>query len=133
MTIGSFGSIVFSVSTSRMKTIRDLSRSGSADIQTHKRHLNSDLPEFTGSGLETITFNMRLSKYLGVSNPKTDLKRLISYEQNGTPQYFVLGSETFGRYKWLVSKHKVTYEHYDEAGNAVTLDVAVTLTEYPKR
>lgn len=132
MTIGSFGGIVFSVSPSKIKTVRDLSRSGSADIQTHKRHLNVDLPEFVGSGLESISFNIRLSKYLGVSNPKSDLNTIISYEQNGTPKYLVLGTETFGRGKWLVSKHKVTYEHYDASGNAVTIDISLTLTEYPK-
>lgn len=132
MIIGYFGGIVFSVSKSKIKTIRDLSRNGSADIQTHKRHLNVDLPEFVGSGLESISFNIRLSKYLGVSSPKSDLKKIISYEYNGKPQYLVLGTETLGRYKWLVSKHKVTYEHYDERGNVVTMDVSLTLTEYPK-
>lgn len=132
MTIGSFGGIVFSVSTKQIKTLRDLSRNGSADIQAHKRHLNVDLPEFVGSGLESISFNIRLSKYLGVSNPKSDLNTIISYAQNGVSNYLILGTETFGRYKWLVSKYKVTYEHYDECGNAVTMDVSITLTEYPK-
>ncbi len=133
MTVGYFGGIVFSVSSKRIKTLRDLSRNGSADIQFHKRHLNTDLPEFVGRGLENISFNIRLSKYLGVSNPQTDLNTLISYEQNGTPKSLVLGTTKFGSNKWLISKHKVTYEHYDESGNPVTFDVSLTLTEYPKR
>ncbi len=133
MTVGYFGGIVFSVSSKRIKTLRDLSRNGSADIQSHKRHLNADLPEFVGRGLESISFNIRLSKYLGVSNPQTDLNTLISYEQNGTPKSLVLGTTKFGSNKWLISKHKVTYEHYDESGNPVTFDVSLTLTEYPKR
>ncbi len=132
MKIGSFGGIVFSVSPKKIKTIRDLSRNGSADIQTHKRHLNVDLPEFVGSGLESASFNIRLSKYLGVSNPKSDLKKIISYTQNGIPKNLIIGTEKFGRGKWLISKYKVTYEHYDERGNAVTIDVSLTLTEYPK-
>ena len=133
MAIGSFGGIVFSVSSKTIKTLRDLTRNGSADIQTHKRHLNVDLPEFVGRGLESISFNIRLSKYLGVSNPQTDLNKLISYEQNGTPKSLILGTTKFGSNKWLISKHKVTYEHYDESGNPVTFDVSLTLTEYPKR
>ena len=133
MTIGSFGGIVFSVSPKKIKTLRDLSRNGSADIQTHKRHLDVDLPEFVGRGLESISFNIRLSKYLGVSNPQSDLNKIISYEQNGTPKSLILGTTKFGSNKWLISKHKVTYEHYDESGNPVTFDVSLTLTEYPKR
>ena len=133
MTIGSFGGIYFSVSPKKIKTLRDLSRNGSADIQSHKRHLNVDLPEFVGRGLESISFNIRLSKYLGVSNPQSDLKKLVSYEQKGTPQTLILGTTKFGSYKWLISKHKITYEHYDEIGNPVTFDVSLTLTEYPKR
>ena len=133
MTIGYFGGIVFSVSPKTIKTLRDLTRNGSADIQSHKRHLNVDLPEFVGRGLEGVSFNIRLSKYLGVSNPQSDLNTLISYEQNGTPKPLVLGTTKFGSYKWLISKHKVTYEHYDESGNPITFDVSLTLTEYPKR
>lgn len=133
MTIGYFGGIVFSVSPKTIKTLRDLTRNGSADIQSHKRHLNVDLPEFVGRGLEGVSFNIRLSKYLGVSNPQIDLNTLIFYEQNGTPKPLVLGTTKFGSYKWLISKHKVTYEHYDESGNPITFDVSLTLTEYPKR
>ena len=133
MTIGYFGGIIFSVSPKKIKTLRDLSRNGSADIQTHKRHLNVDWPEFVGRGLESISFNIRLSKYLGVSNPQRDLDRFISYEQSGKAHSLVLGTTRFGSYKWLVSKHKVNYEHYDESGNPVTFDVSLTLTEYPKR
>lgn len=133
MTIGYFGGITFSVSSKKIKTIRDLSRNGLADIQSHKRHLEVDLPEFVGRGLESISFNIRLSKYLGVSNPQTDLNKIISYTQNGRPQTLVLGTQKFGSNKWLISKYKVTYEHYDESGNPITFDVSLTLTEYPKR
>ena len=133
MVVGYFGGVLFTVSSHTIKTIRDLTRSGSAGIQTHKRHLDVDLPEFVGRDLETISFNIRLSKYLGVSNPKKELDKIISCMQNGTPRYLILGTDKIGQYKWLVSKYKVTYEHYDGSGNAVTLDVAITLTEYPER
>ena len=133
MIIGHFGGILFTVSSNTIKTIRDLTKSGSAGIQTHKRHLDVDLPEFVGRDLETMSFNIRLSKYLGVSNPQKELEKIISFMQNGTPNQLILGTDRIGKYKWLVSKYKVTYEHYDGSGNAVTLDVAITLTEYPKR
>ena len=133
MRIGTFGDVAFSVSTTEIKTIRSLTQQGGASIQSHKRHLNVDLPEFTGTELETVSFSVRLSKYLGVSNPTTDLNKLIGYARNGTPKYFVLGNRTFGRYKWLLSKYKVTHEYYDKYGNSVSMDVAITLTEYPKR
>lgn len=132
MKVGSYGGIPFSVSRDKIQTIRDLTRQGSASIQTHKRHLDTDLPEFVGTDLEGMTFNIRLSKYLG-SDPKRELERFVTYMRNGTPNYFTIGTERMGRYKWLVQKYKVTYEHYDASGNPVTIDVALTLTEYPKR
>ena len=133
MEIGSLGNVVFSVSADKIQTIRDMTRQGSAGIQVHKRHLDVDLPEFVGTDLEGSTFSIRLSKYLGVSNPKDELDKLISYMQKGTPVYFVMGTERIGQYKWLIANYKVVYEHYDKKGTPVTMDVSITLKEYPKR
>ncbi len=132
MEIGNFGSVYFEVSPEVIKTLRDLSRQGSADIQSHKRHLNVDLPEYVGRGLDTTSFNIRLSKYLGASDPKSDEKTLINYCRNGSAQSLILGGERFGDYKWLISKYKSTYEHHDASGGIVTIDMSITLTEYPK-
>ncbi len=132
MVIGSFGEVVFSVSPDKIQTIRDLTRQGSASIQSHKRHLNTDLPEFTGTDLESVTFRIRLSKYLGTADPARELDRLADYMRRGIPKYLTLGTGTVGQYKWLIAKYQVTHEHFDGSGNPVTLDVAVTLTEYPK-
>jgi len=133
MQVGSFGDVIFSVSTDKIQTVKDVSRSGSASIQTHKRHLDVDLPEFVGTDLESLSFNIQISKYLGVANPQTEVDRLFSYMRNGNPKYFILGAQRYGRYKWLISKIKVTDKHYDKSSNAITVDLAVTLTEYPQR
>ena len=132
MIVGCLGDIVFSVSQRTIKTLRDVAWQGSASIQSHKRHLNVDLPEFVGSDLDSITFSIRLSKFLGVSNPMSDIARLLTYERSGTALPLTIGEKGYGRYRWLISKHKVSLEQYDKIGNVVTADVSLTLTEYPE-
>lgn len=132
MKVGSFGNVAFIVSPEKIETPRDISRQGSVDIQSHKRHLNTDLPEFTGVGLETASFNIRLSAYLGVTDPQGELDKLTEYMRTGTPKYLILGGKIFGRHKWLINKYKQTAEHHDKRGEIVSMDVSVTLTEYPK-
>lgn len=130
MIVGCLGDIVFSVSKDIIKTIRNVSWQSSATIQAHKRHMDVDLPEFTGVSLDSFTFNIRLSKFLGVSDPTSDVSRLRMYQRNGIALSLVIGEKSYGR--WLVSKYKITVEHYDKNGNIVTADISVDLTEYPE-
>ena len=133
MEYGSFGDVIFTVSADKIQTIRDLTRQGAASIQSHKRHLDADLPEFTGVSGESFGFSIRLSKYLGVEDPTAVLEILIAYMREGIPQYLILGTGAVGRYKWLVSGYKVVHEHFDGNGNPVTIDVTISLTEYPRK
>lgn len=131
MTIGCLGSIPFEVSSKEIKTIRDASWSGSASIQTHQRHLDNALQEFVGVDPDSFTFNIRISKYLG-SDPIADVATIFEYERTGTAVPLVIGTKGYGKYRWLVKKHKTTLEHYDIAGDVVGVDLSITLTEYTK-
>ena len=131
MKIGSLGDIVFEVSEKTIRTIRDASWSGSASIQLHERHLGSALAEFTGSNADTFSFSITVSKFLG-ADPMDVLSKIAQYEQNGTALLFMLGTTKYGRYRWIISKHTATLEHYDKAGNLASVDIKITLTEYTK-
>ena len=129
MIIGSLGDILFEVSADEVKTIRDLSKEGSATIQKHARHLKSALTEFTGYDPETINFSIRLSKILG-ADPKSVLQQIESHLKKGDALQLIFGAEKFGEDKWLITKYKNTYELFDKSGNYISVDVKLTLTEY---
>ena len=131
MTVGCLGDIAFEVSAKSIKTIRDATWSGSASIATHQRHLQNSLQEFVGIDPDSFTFNFRISAWLG-SNPLTDISKLFEYERSGTAVRLIIGGRGYGKYRWLIKKHKVTLEHYDKWGNHVGADIAVTLTEYTR-
>ena len=129
--IGSFGDVIFSVSSEVVKTIRAMTVSFSTSIQSHRRRLQKPLLEFVGPDNKTISFSIRLSKYLG-TDPNKDCEVLDNYCRDGISKFFILGNEKFGEYKWVISKIKTTPEHYDGVGNITTVDLSITLTESPK-
>lgn len=129
MKVGCLGDLVFEVSDTVIKTIRDASRSGSATIQTHQRHLMKPLPEFTGADADSFDFKIRFSAYLG-ADPNAELERLWSHMTNGVVLPLTIGTKSYG--DWLIKKLKTTMEYYDRRGNLTSADVTVTLTEYIK-
>jgi len=131
MQVGCLGDIAFEVSDKIIKTIKDVQWSGSVTIQTHARHLNNSLQEFVGIDPDGFTFSMTLSSYLG-ADVMGDLNKLWEYERAGKIVKFVIGTRTYGKYRWLIKKHKITMEHFDKQGNLSGVDVNITLIEYTK-
>ena len=110
MKIGTLGEVIFEVSRETIMTLTKFSRTKSASFQTHSVHLKTGLVEFTGSSPETISFNIKASKYLGATPHDTYLK-LREYMSNGTAVPFIVGNVIFGSYRWVVSKCKATYKY----------------------
>lgn len=131
MRIGCLGDVAFEVSASIIKTIDSVVWSGSANIQTHQRHLDNSLQEFVGIDPDAITFTITLSKYLG-ADPLTDIVKIFDYERGGIAVPLTIGNKAYGKYMWLVKNHKTKMEHYDREGNCISAKVDVTLTEYTK-
>lgn len=129
MRVGSFGGISFYVSEDTVRTLQDLSWSVSARYSTHQRHNNKDLPEKTGTELQTATFSMMLSAYLGV-NPTTLFKKLVRIVESGKVCSLVLGSQRIGK-RWVAKSAQMTAEQYGRRGVVTIATVKVTLQEYP--
>ncbi len=127
MQVGCLGSTVFNVSKNQMKTFTKFTRQGGVTYQTHARHLRKQLPEFTGTELETISFNMLLSSFLGAS-PKAEEAVLYAQMYAGAVMPLVIGGTYYGNF--VIKKLKSTGEHTDVAGNFTTTNVSVTLQEY---
>lgn len=131
MKIGCLGDIIFEVSDKEIQTIRDASWSGSATISTHQRHLDNALQEFVGTDPDQFEFKMMVSRFLG-SDPLTVINKLFEYERGGIAVPLTIGKKGYGKYRWLIKKHKTEMEHYDKFGNLIGADITITLTEYTK-
>ncbi len=130
MQVGCLGDIVFEVSDSTVKTLRQLEFSGSASIQSHDRHCQKAIPEFTGVDLESMSFSVRVTKVLG-ADPTKDIEKIREYMNNGKTLPFTLGTKTLG-YRWLISQYKVICENFDAKANIIDADISITLKEYPR-
>ncbi len=131
MTVGSLGGIVFTVSPNRIETVDGFKQSGSANYGKHQRHGGDTLLEFVGRDADTISFNMLLAAQLGV-DVEAEIAKIVSAEQSGEALRFVIGKKILGRYRWVITKHTVTYKQLDREQRLILAEVSVQLTEYLK-
>lgn len=131
-TIGTFAGVAFSVSDKTIKTFNNMKWQVSGKYAEHDRHLKRDLLEFLGPELETISFEMRLSVFLGVT-PLTEIIKLRSIVQTGKTDRLVIGGKVYGSYKWAMTEMSVNLERFDNKGNLLVAMVDVKMKEYPKR
>jgi hypothetical protein len=132
MQIGCLGDIAFKTSADMVRTVNDVTWSGSANYNTHSRHLTNALTEFTGLAPDEMTFEIVLSAFLGV-NPMDDLTKLWEYERKGQTLPLVIGSKAYGKYRWTIKSHKIKMETFSSSGDLMSATVSVSLLEYVKR
>ena len=131
MIVGGLGDITFEVSSETFKTIQNFQRSGTAKTQTHARHLQGGLVEFTGYDPDKITFDMRVSRYLGV-DPYWTMRRIEIYMREGRAMVFSLGKRVYGD-KWLIASYSVKGENYGVDGHLIDATISLSLIEYDER
>lgn len=128
--IGTWSSLVFSVKREEVKTFQQLKWDIGAQYSTHTRHLKAPLLEFTGMDVESISFSMFYSIDLGV-NPKPQIDKLIRIVKAGEAHRLVIGTDNYG--KWVIEKLSLSMERYDNRGNLMSAQIAVTMKSYTER
>lgn len=130
--IGSFGDLTFKVSDKLVRTFDGMSWNFSAKYATHDRHIKADLLEYMGPEIETISFSMVLSVFLGVT-PLKQIKKMRKMIRKGYARRLVIGGKVYGSYKWVMESGSVEMQRFDKKGNLWAAKIKVTLKEYPKR
>ena len=133
MIVGCLGDVEFSVSSELVYTFENMKWSGGARIAKHDRHLAGSLAEFTGSEAETVSFDFVLSEYFGAKNVQQDLDKLRLYMENGRVLPLVIGTTSYGRYRWLIQSLGTSKNVFDGRGKLMSCSVSVSLIEYLKR
>ncbi len=129
MVIGCLGNIVFQVSESTVRTLDNMTWSGSVRYAVHERHLTDALTEFVGLDPDKITFDMMLCADLGV-DPITEAVKIWDIERSGQAVPLTIGTKAYGKYRWNVIKHTMKPSAYYRNGDVHTATVSVSLQEY---
>lgn len=130
--IGTWGDIVFAVSRKEIKTFTGLKWDSGAKYATHDRHLKAPLLEFTGVDIESMSFSMFFSAFLGV-NPMAEITKLLAAERKGEVNRLVIGTKAYGTGKWVIDKLSKDLERYDNRGNLLVAKVNVSMKSYASR
>lgn len=127
--IGSFGDVVFSVSTAKVLTFNDYKRATKARLSSHDVIGQKPVIEFLGADGEEISISIDLLASLGV-NPATQADKLRTMCQNGETAFFMLGNECIGSNKWLISDVSESATEIDDNGRILVSHLDLTLKEY---
>ena len=130
--IGTWGDITFAVSRHQIKTFDGLKWDSGAKYSTHDRHLKEPLLEFTGTDVESMTFTMFFSAFLGV-NPIAEVSKLLKAMRRGEVHRLVIGPKAYGTNKWVITKLSNSLPRYDNRGNLLVAKVSVTMKSYSGR
>lgn len=128
MMIGSLGSIPFYTSANESVLVSGLNWGSTARYAEQTRHNQTDMLEFVGNNADKISFEIKLSAFLGV-NPTKMLDRLGALMRDHEAVKFVLGTMPIPGH-WVVTdiERKLEYLHKD--GTLLSADVKITIMEY---
>ena len=127
--IGSYGDIVFEVSSERVKTFRDFQIQRSAKYSEHAIHGRKALLEFTGLSPSSLSINIRLDAGLGL-NPKEELDMLHEVLNNHIAMPFILDGEPQGDHLWVLESIDEKHEIIDNHGTLIAAEISLKLKEY---
>ena len=130
--IGTWGDITFAVSRNQIKTFDGLKWDSGAKFSTHDRHLKEPLLEFTGTDVESMTFTMFFSAFLGV-NPIAEVSKMLKAMRRGEVHPLIIGPKAYGTNKWVITKLSNSLNRYDNRGNLLVAKVSVTMKSYSGR
>ncbi|MEN8702438.1 phage tail protein [Bacillus infantis] len=130
MSIGSFAGVTFEVSSSKVLTFSDLSRSGSARWSVHEVNLKKPRPEFIGPGQEGLSLKISLKAVHGVS-PRAVMDKLRTFKDTGKVSPFILGTKPFSTSNWYLEDISEDYVSVDNNGGILAIDATLALKEYP--
>jgi hypothetical protein len=130
--IGSFGSIVFSVSGNKINTFKNAKWDSTTRYSQHARHLKDPLVEFTGDNNDTFSFTMEFEVWLGV-NPIDEVAKAIVMKRNAEVHRLVIGNKAYGKNKWVLTSVSAPLKEFDNKGNILVASIDVSLLAYPVR
>lgn len=129
MYIGYMGDIVFIVSSHYFVTPTNYVRSGESRWAQHDLILRKPVSQFSGPGLEKLSFDIILKSDLGAS-PGSILSKLRKMRDTGAVFPLIIGGQPVSQNYWRLDSLNENEQFYDLTGNLIQAKASVQLTEY---
>lgn len=129
MQIGTFGPVVFEVSSEKVSTFDNFQRTESGRWAAHEVLHQKPKSEFLGPDVGSITFDMNFNVFLNV-HPQKEIDKLIRLVRVGAVHTLIIGEKRHGIHKWKITSVGQTYKTWDNRGNVLSATVSVSLEEY---
>lgn len=129
MSIGAFGPIVFSVSSLRVLTPNNLSRTVGKRTATHDVIKGKPITEYLGPDLQTFSFDITLRAEYGVK-PRTMLDELADMAEDGVAYPLQIGGKPVGKNLWCLNSVSESWDNLYSKGELSEATVKISLTEY---
>lgn len=130
--IGTFGPIVFSVSSFRVLTLNNISHGASKRTAKHEVINGKPLLEHLGPDLESFSFDIHLKAQLGLK-PRDMLDLLKVMAQEGMAYPLIIGGRPVGENSWSLTSVSDTWDTVYSGGELAEATVKLSLTEYISR
>ena len=121
--IGSFGSVIFRVSSTQIKTFDELSRRVAAKFADHEVAGKKPISEKTGEELDQITFNIQLNR--AYCKPEQELLTLNKILSSGVANRLIIGTRNLGKFTLREFEENLT--HVGKKGALLVKDLSLTL------
>ncbi len=119
--IGTFGQIVFETSRTKIHTFDEFTRTSTATFTEHAVLDEKPRLQHIGTGLDKISFSIRLDVSLGV-DPAGEIKKISELREAGEAKKLIIGGDVLGTFVLLE-----TEESWNRVDNKGRLLVAVLI------
>ena len=128
--IGTFGSLVFEVSTRTIRTFDNLEMTKTPDWAAAKVIAGKPRPQFNGPGQDTVKFSMKFDDR--TTDPEEELSKLTRAVEKGTVSLLILDSKPYGsrNARWYISGMSIQEIVRDNKGRLQLVECELTLSEY---
>lgn len=127
--IGSFGTVIFSVSSLRALTFTNFTRSAGKRTTKHEVITGKPRTEYLGADLQTVSFSIHLDVLYGVK-PRLMIDMLTLMAETGLAYPLIIGGRPIGLNPWMIDSISVTDDVMYSFGELASADVTLNLTEY---
>jgi phage protein U len=127
--IGSWGDVIFEVSSDKVLTFDDLERDIEDRWEKHDIIGEAPKSEYLGQGLDTVTLTLIFDVSFGV-NPRHEVDRLREMSRSGQAEDLIIGGKGLGIKLWKIKSMKQKFQRLDNEGRLLHSEVSVTFEEY---
>lgn len=126
--LGNYGKVVFEVSDTMIRTFRDLERQHTANYAEHEVVDGKNLLQFTGLGLQELTFTMPFSARF--CNPRKELEAIQAQLEAHQADMLIIAGKVVGLY--VMETITEIWKHTAGKGELLSASARVALKEYVK-